>query len=480
MIPARHRHLGRSPRGTLAQRLLRGGRYPFDSCRILSLLGPLAVLGLTWTGSPLSAAAQSDSRPHVLLLSVDTLRADALHAYGFRHDVTPSIDGLATGGVLFEDALTTIGKTGPAFSSLFTSMSPPSHGARRNGIALRPDVPTLAETLSAAGYSTAAFISNWTLRTGLAEVHRGFDVYDEEFDSKRNLFGARERSADAVIDAVTQHLRNRPARQPTFLWVHFSEPHTPYEEHDEVDVPFPPESERDNNWQKRWRYAEEVAYTDTRIERLFRELSGLLDLEQTIIVFVADHGESLGEHSYWGHGKNTNWPNLKIPLIFQGPGIPKGRRSTSPAMITDIFPTLLDLLRLAAPEGATFEGRSLTTAWKAPSTEEAPLRFTVGDRHTAWGSRTRQNYEHPKEISLQSQALKVVFDFGSRTTVYYDLIADPLENNPLSEPPSETKPPWRRRLANWYRDLPKYESKTGEISEEDRKQLESLGYVGAP
>lgn len=429
----------------------------------------------------LSAAwAQSGPRPHILLLSVDTLRADALHAYGFEHDVTPTIDRLAAEGALFEDTLTTIGKTGPAMSSLFTSMSPPSHGARRNGIALRPDVPTLAETLSAAGYSTAAFISNWTLRTALAEVHRGFDVYDEEFDGKRNLFGARERSADAVIDAVTAHLRRRPPEQPNFLWVHFSEPHTPYDEHDSVEVPLPPADDRDGNWQKRWRYAEEVAYTDTRVARLFRELGELIDLDQTLVVFVADHGESLGEHSYWGHGKNTHWPNLRIPLIFKGPGVPAGRRLDAPAMITDIFPTLLDVLDLDAPEGATFEGRSLVPSWTSPPSQPAPLRFTVGDRHTAWGSRTRKNYEHPKEISLQSRALKVVFDFSSRSTVYYDLTADPLENNPLTAPPSETKPPWRRRLANWYRDLPKYESKTGEISEEDRKQLESLGYVGAP
>lgn len=427
-----------------------------------------------------ATGAQTKTRPHVLLLSVDTLRADALHTYGFEHEITPTIDRIAEEGVLFEDTLTTIGKTGPAFSSLFTSMSPPSHGARRNGIPLRPDVPTLAESLSAAGYSTAAFISNWTLRSGLAEVHRGFDLYDQEFDGKRNLFGARERSADSIIDAVVAHLRSNPPQQPNFLWVHFSEPHTPYEEHDEVDVPFPADSERDSNWQKRWRYAEEVAYTDTRIARLFAELGELIDLDQTLIVFVADHGESLGEHSYWGHGKNTLWPNLRIPLIFRGPGIPAGLRSKSPAMIIDILPTLLDVLGLSAPEGAAFEGRSLTGAWKSPPTDDSPLRFTVGDRHTAWGSRTRQNYEHPKEISLQSQALKVVFDFGSRSTTYYDLIEDPMETNPLSAPPSEVKPPWRRRLANWYRDLPKYESKTGEISEEDRKQLESLGYVGAP
>ena len=450
--------------------------------------GPI-LIGLFAAAFPLLGQAKS-SQPNVLLLSVDTLRADALHSYGYTHAITPTLDKLAQDGVLFEDVLATIGKTGPSFASVFTSLSPPSHGARRNGIAMRDDVPTLAESFLTHGYTTAAFISNWTLKSRLARVDRGFETYDEEFNAKRNFFGARERTADAVIEAVASYLEGRSQpdqskskrqdQKPLFLWVHFSEPHTPFDLHDSVTVPKPPTSDRPSGWRDRWRYANEVAYTDNRVAALFETLGPHMDLSETIIVFVGDHGESLGEHGYTGHGKNTLWPNLRIPLIIKGPGVPRGQRIKGPAINIDIFPTLLEMLAFDPPETSTpFEGVSLVSAF----TRDLPadrLRFTVGDRHTAFGTSARQNYEDPKEISLESQTLKVTFDFSSNKTVYYDLSSDPHQNNPLKAPPEVTKPPWRRKLANWYRALPKFDKNSGAISEEDRRQLESLGYVGAP
>ncbi len=419
-------------------------------------------------------------KPNILLLSVDTLRSDALHTYGFPLEITPALDDLAARGTLFEDALTTIGKTGPSFSSLFTSLSPPSHGARRNGIPLRPDVPTLAEALSAHGYRTAAFISNWTLRSGLAQVNRGFATYDENFDAKRNVFGANERSAEAVVAAAFEHLDKAGPGGPNFLWVHFSEPHTPYELHPSVSVPEPPLNERTPGWQKRWRYATEVAYTDTQVRELLTGLGKRWNLKESLVIFVGDHGESLGEHGYWGHGKTTNWPDLRIPLILAGPGIPQGRRIAEPVQITDLFPTVMDTLGIDMPKtDIPYEGVSLLAAWgKGLAKDRA--RFTLGDRHTAFGSRTRMNYEDPKEISLQTSSVKVVFDFNERRTIYYDLSKDPGELRPLDQPPTESTPPWRRRLATWYRSLPKYEGSSGDISDEDRRQLESMGYIGGP
>ncbi len=451
-----------------------------------------AVVGLLGGTSPSSGqtaelegrrAQDGKKQPNVLLLSVDTLRADALHAYGYPLPITPTLDALAADGVLFEDALTTIGKTGPSFASVFTSLSPPSHGARRNGISMRDDVPTLAESFLNDGYETAAFVSNWTLRARLARVDRGFQTYDESFDAKRNMFGAHERKADSVIAAVSSHLDSR-AQSPTatlkplFLWVHFTEPHTPFDLHEGVTVPQPPQNARTSGWVKRWRYANEVAYTDTRVAVLFETLGRHIDLDSTIIVFVGDHGESLGEHGYWGHGKNTNWPNLRIPMMIKGPGVPKGKRISAPVMNLDIFPTLVELLSLDKPESPTaFEGQSLVPGF-SNSLPTDRLRFTVGDRHTAFGSSARVNFENPKEISLQSTTLKVTYDFSSKKVVYYDLSTDPGEARPLTAPPENTKPPWRRRLSDWYRALPKFEKKSGQLSDEDRRQLESLGYVG--
>ena len=155
------------------------------------------------TAAAHGASTDSTPPPDLLLVTVDTLRADAIGCYG-AGTATPNIDGLAKEGVLFEDVLTTIGKTGPAFASLFTSLYPPTHGARRNGVKMRPDVPTLAELLAAGGYRTAAFVSNWTLRARLSavDVYGGYSVLRQDLHTgHRNAHGW---NAD-----VTAHLWKR-------------------------------------------------------------------------------------------------------------------------------------------------------------------------------------------------------------------------------------------------------------------------------
>ena len=426
----------------------------------------------------LAAPAAAAQRPNVLLISVDTLRADALTCYGYEREITPHVDALAARGVLHTDTLTTIGKTGPAFASLFTSLYPPTHGARRNGVPLRHDVPTLAEILGQAGYQSAAFISNWTLRKNLAAVDRGFDHYDQEFTRKRNIFGAAERDAPSVIAATLQWLTSdRDRDRPLFLWVHFSEPHDPYDRHEGFAVPRPPASERTKGWQKRWRYASEVAYTDHMIGTLLESVADDLPPSDTLVLFVADHGESLGEHGYWGHGKNTMWPNLTIPLVLAGPGVPAGRRVEGPASIVDVLPTMLELLSLAPPDH--MEGMSLVASWREGLPDDR-RRFTFADRHTVLGQDARENFEHPLEISLVTRGVKTIYDFEARRARFFDLRRDPDEINPLESPPVTATPPLYRQLAGWYRDLPKYLGSEGKLSDEDLAQLKSLGYVGSP
>ncbi|HVS14071.1 MAG TPA: sulfatase [Thermoanaerobaculia bacterium] len=434
----------------------------------------LAALLLAAPEPPLAAR----ERPHVLLVSVDTLRADALSCYGYPEEVTPHLDALAARGVLHIDTLSTIGKTGPAFSSLFTSLYPPTHGARRNGVPMRPDVPTLPELLAGGGYQTAAFISNWTLRRNLAAVDRGFEHFDQEFTRKRNLFGAAERDAPSVVAATLDWLEaGRDRTRPLFLWVHFSEPHDPYDLHRGFEVPKPPGSERAKGWQKRWRYASEVAFTDHMVGELLRSLEPHLPAAETLVVFVADHGESLGEHGYWGHGKNTLWPNLRIPLILSGPGIPENRRVEGPASIVDLLPTLLELLDFERP--ARIEGISLVPSWSGSPPADRP-RYTFADRHTVLGQVAREGFEHPLEISMVSSGVKTVYEFDSRRTRFFDLRTDPLEVEPLESPPLAATPPLYRQLASWYRQLPKYLGGANQLSDEDLEQLKSLGYVGSP
>ena len=430
-------------------------------------------------GTLLSASLSAE--PHLVLLSVDTLRADAVGAYGAEDAKTPAIDALAAVGMLFEDANTTIGKTGPAFASIFTSLYPPTHGARRNAQRMRSDIPVLAEILSEGGYEAAAFISNWTLRADLVGLDRGFDHYDEEFNQSRNAVGVMERNADDITRAAERWLRRRAGDQerngqPLFLWVHFSDPHNPYVERAGFTPALPPKDARTAGWQKRWRYQSEVNYVDHWLGRLSEAIEELLPGPR-FTLFLSDHGESMGEHSYWGHGKNVHWPNARIPMVLAGPGLPAALAVKAPVGVVDVLPTVLELLGFEAPAG--LEGRSLAPAGGEAETTPRP-RFVIGDRHTALFGKSRRSapYENPLQISMELNGAKVLHDFSKRRTVYFDLTVDPREEKPLPEPPVELVPPLGRRLVNWYRALPKYEAKSSAVlSEDDIKQLKSLGYI---
>lgn len=421
------------------------------------------------------------AEPNFVLLSVDTLRADAVGAYDAEDATTTTIDALAEAGVLFEDAQTTIGKTGPAFASIFTSLYPPTHGSRRNAQRMRSDVPVLAQILGDAGYEAAAFISNWTLRADLVGLDRGFDHYDEEFNQSRNAAGVLERSADDIARAAERWLRRRSrdeerSGRPLFLWVHFSDPHSPYLERTGFTPARPSREQRTAGWQKRWRYQSEVNYVDHWMGRLSRAIEEVLPGPR-FTLFLSDHGESLGEHGYWGHGKNVHWPNARIPMILAGPGVPQGLRVQAPVGVIDVLPTVLDLLGVETPEDV--EGRSLAPFRTGGDGSDTP-RYVIGDKHSALTAKSRRSapYEDPLQISLEVNGAKVLHDFSKRRTTYFDLTADPREERPLDKPPVALVPPLGRRLVNWYRDLEKYEAKSGTVlSEDDIKQLKSLGYI---
>jgi arylsulfatase A-like enzyme len=431
-----------------------------------------ALLAGTWSAP--RAGAADHPRRHVLLITVDTLRADFLGCYGYRGQNTPNLDRIAAEGVLFEDTLTVIGKTGPAFASLFTSLYPPTHGARRNGVRMREDVPVLAQALRDAGYNTAAFISNWTLKAHLSGTQRGFDHYDEEFNDQRNSFGAVERDAESVTSAALAWLEDREGDGPLFLWIHYSEPHSPYDLKPAYAPKFSDGEDGDGERSKRFKYASEVGYVDASIGSFLGRAQRWLPRDSTLLVFLSDHGESMGEHGYWGHGKNTHWPNLRIPLLLRGPGVPAGRRVSTGASIVDVMPTLLDLLDLDPLPGA--EGATLRGTWSAPADRDR-VRFAIGERPTALTRKGRQRYNHPLVISAQNGAAKAVYDFGDGEITYYDLERDALEERPLDQPPVETRPALGRHLSDWYKGLVKYEEAGGVLSTEDVEQLRSLGYL---
>lgn len=281
---------------------------------------------------------------NVLLLSVDTLRADFLGCYGFPYPTSPNIDSLAEKGLVFDNCVTEIPLTCPSFSAMLASNYPRSVGVTRNGLGINKVTVTVPEIFNENGYFTFCVQSNWTLKSRLSGLSKGFAVYDDDFHSKRWGLFSSERFADDVTACALKILSKRPQNKPFFGWVHYSDPHAPYIYRKEYD-PFPPTYEVTQKYDKvRRNYASEVRFVDEHIGILLRELP-----PNTIIVFTADHGESLYEHNYLGHGRKLYQNEIKIPLIIIADKIKPGR-STIPVRGMDIGPTILGLVNLPIPK----------------------------------------------------------------------------------------------------------------------------------
>lgn len=301
-------------------------------------------------------AAPAQRFPNVLIVTVDTLRADRVSAYGYRRPTTPNLDRLLRSGVRFTEARTVEPLTNPAMCSTFTSLHPHEHGATRNGLRLRPDVTSLARVLDRRGFRTAAFVGNWTLRNEISGLGDHFQTYEEVFSRKRwfGLFRG-EATAEDLTDAALSWLaaHRDTGRRPFLLWVHYVEPHAPYR----LQEPFarrlglaPGE-----NVSRSDRYDTEVAFADHHAGRLLAAFDADPDLAaNTLVVFASDHGESLGEHGYWGHGRNLHEPNLRIPLGFAWRGHIRPDVVSASAVNLDVAPTVLGLAGLPVPP--TFRG----------------------------------------------------------------------------------------------------------------------------
>src|SRR4051812_34400816 len=236
-----------------------------------------------------SSRSSPPDRPNVLLVTIDTLRADHVGCYGYTNASTPTIDALAKRGVRFETAVAHVPLTGPSHASILTGQIPLGHGFRNNsGFTLSPQVKTAAETFRAAGYRTAAFVSGFPLDRRFG-FDRGFDTYDDHLPkgNDRRRTPCVERFADATTDAVLRWLQTpSPAPSaPFFLWVHYYDPHAPYEPPGDLAQRF-----RDAP------YDGEIAFADAQLGRLLATLEASGALARTLVLATADHGESLGEH----------------------------------------------------------------------------------------------------------------------------------------------------------------------------------------
>jgi len=402
-------------------------------------------------GFPLLGGA---AETNVLLITVDTLRPDRLSCYSTAYVKTPEVDALGERGAIFERAYAHNPTTLPSHANILTGMTPPFHGVSENAKSKLPDAClTLAEYLRTKGYETGAFVGAFPLDSRFG-LDQGFDVYDDSFPAPLARMGtSAERRAGEVVKAASAWISGRKGKW--FCWVHLFDPHAPYA----PPEPFLSRSKNDP-------YSGEAAYVDSELGRLFRDLRGSGLLERTLIVLTADHGESLGEHGELTHSYFAYNSTLHIPLVIAGPGIGPARVGANVSHC-DIFPTVCELVGVAAPGG--LQGRSLAGLMKGEKRSERPIYFESLEPYLNKGCAPLRGFiEGP--IKYMDSPLPEL----------YDLAADFDEQTNLAD--KRDLGPFKKKLDELRVSLASPLSATAMRPADSRtiEKLRSLGYVATP
>ena len=410
---------------------------------------PVFMVALVLWALPAIPVMAAAAPPNLVLITMDTTRADHLGAWGYRDAQTPNLDALAARGTRFARCDTAAPITLPSHSTILTGLFPPRHGVRDNGtFVLSPKVQTLAERLAARGYDTAAVVSAVVLarRQGLDQ---GFRIYDDDLGAgyaQGTLVS--ERTAENTTAAALAAMGK--LKPPFFLWVHYYDPHEEYR---------PPTKFADRLKGQHRLYDGEIAFMDEQIGELLKKLP-----KETDVLAVGDHGEMLGEHGEATHGLLLFKGARRVPLILAGPGVPAGKVSDSLVRTVDVAPTLLALAGVAA---SGLDGRSL-------------LPVPAGSRQTYVESFLP--FFAYKWYPLRALGDdRLLFLKGPKSSLY-DLTADPGESRDLAASQRGAVQAWDGRLTGLLKgmgeklDVPVRTENV--LSEEQRKQLASLGYLG--
>ena len=330
------------------------------SVKVLRALIGLSVLV---TLGAASSVPTKPFPPDIFLITIDTLRADHVHCYGYTHGATPALDALAKDGVRFAEAFTPSPITNTSHASILTGLMPGSHGVTDFAVPLSAAHPTVAELLKPHGYRTAAFIGAVILdsKTLAPGFDRGFDFYDNfpEHSSTKSRWGRVERRGMVVVEHAESWLSQHSAG-PHFMWVHLYDPHDPYE----PPLPY-------SQIYKDHLYDGEIAYADSALAHFIAYLKGTGKYRGSIIVVVGDHGEGLGEHHEDTHGIFLYDSTTHVPLIAKLPGgLSAGSVVTAQVRTLDIVPTLLELAGASVPQ--KMDGESLQPYFGGKSEADRP------------------------------------------------------------------------------------------------------------
>ncbi len=422
---------------------------------------------------------------NVVLISLDTTRLDHLSTYGYERSTSPVLDELAREGARFDLAYAPIATTGPSHSTMFTSLYPVAHHVVKNGVRLSDDCETLAELLSERGYQTAAIISSFVL-TDKFGYAQGFDHFEDDFtpegssiresstEAPNVRMGFDRRADDASRRAIRWLEKMRDPESPFFLFVHYFDPHAPYTPPPEFKDRFL-DPEGDDRAATISSYDEEIAFTDQQVGLLLKSLERLRLAEDTIVIVTADHGEGLGQHGHQEHGVNVYDEAVRVPLVFRWPDrIPAGSVHTAPVELVDLAPTVMDLVGI--PTVSSFQGRSLSSALLGETSLEENRPVFLHRRHYS-PKKEGGVWVSGAKLGVRLGRWKLILGPEERTFELYDLEADPDEEHNRYHEEPETVARMTGILKSW-RDLVAREGEGEyELSEEDRRRLEALGYT---
>jgi arylsulfatase A-like enzyme len=411
----------------------------------------LFVLSIIAVGSLGAGPQQGATGPSVLLITLDTTRADKLGCYGNRSGLTPNLDSLASAAVLFEHCYTPIPETVPAHTSILSGWYPLHHGLRKNlDVRLAKSVPMIQEEYRAAGYETGAFVSSFVL-LGKFGLSRGFNIYDTDFYAASGSSSV-ERSAEATLARAKSWIMSRKGRW--FCWIHLYDPHFPYA---------PPEPYASKFASSP--YDGEIAYMDSAIGKFFKDLSGTAEMSRTIIVICGDHGEALGEHGELEHGIFLYDCTTRVPLLLMIPGKKQAVRVAEPVCLIDVVPTLRELCGLG---GGQPDGVSLLPLIKGNAHKPRPIFLESLEPFYSFG--------WAPLYGAVEDSLKYV---AAPRAELYSLDVDPNENANLIRSATAA-------ALHLKDELSKHFSGGGEtvsqeklaLSDEELDNLRSLGYLG--
>lgn len=439
------------------------------------------------------AACAQPTPPNLVLVVVDSLRADHLTPYGYERETSPALELMASKGTLFERAYSAAPWTMPSVASILTGQHPSHHGVTNTDRVLPGELTTMAELLRQRGYTTAAVISHHLIGKRF-RFEQGFDEFVED-----DVGGAKYISTQGVTRKASDFLRSvskGARREPFFLFVHYFDPHYDYRDHEAIEWASPRAGRLngsegigalrgmlDDMTEEEIaflvdRYDEEILFTDAGFGRLIKNLENLGFGDDTLVVFTADHGEEFLGRGWLGHMRTLYDELVRVPLLISGPGVPKNQRLKSPVSTVALLPTLLELMGLDANADLQLPESSFASIIHAGGALDDAYAFCEVDYLGVEEGRPGLKTTHKKAVV--GPRYKFVRDDRSGELELYDLLKDPGEQTDISEAEVSLAQELEARLDR-HLEAAKRNALVAEkrkINQAEFKDLQQLGYAG--